>query len=269
MRPWSRRKTHQSEGCRYRGCRRRLSCWSRPPWGCRGPRRRCPGSPPGKCCWWCTSQIRRRCRQRPIRTPSRTRRRRKTQRSGPHPRRTRRPRGRWRCRWGRRAQRRIRWDQGLRPGRCWCRCRSLFLRDNVPAVGSDERAGGGELIDSVVGGIGDVHIAGAVGGNTFGGGERPGAAAVDPVLAGGGAGLKFVGAVAHAPAIGLDERAGGRELLNPVVAGIGDVDIAEESVVMPWGWPRPVPPRRRPSIPILQVVVHVSHWLAPSSTPQP
>ncbi|MGA2014558.1 MAG: hypothetical protein ABSH51_29070, partial [Solirubrobacteraceae bacterium] len=97
---------------------------------------------------------------------------------------------------------------------------------NAPAVGADERAGGGELIDPGVAEVGDVDVARGVDGDSSGRVELPGAAAQDPGLAGAGAGLKPVLPVAHAPAVGLDERAGGGELINPAVIGIGDVDVA-------------------------------------------
>ncbi|MGA2014557.1 MAG: hypothetical protein ABSH51_29065 [Solirubrobacteraceae bacterium] len=98
---------------------------------------------------------------------------------------------------------------------------------NAPAVGADERAGGGELIDPVVVEIGDVNVARAIGGDAPGCAvELPGAAAVEPCLAGAGAGLKPARAVADTPSVGLDERAGGGELINPAVIGIGDVDVA-------------------------------------------
>ena len=75
-------------------------------------------------------------------------------------------------------------------------------------------------------------------------------------------------AVAHAPAVGLDERAGGGELVDPRVAVIGDVDVARAiGGDALWGQSNcPAPP---PAIPAWQVLVQVSNWLAPSLTPQP
>src|SRR5205085_2737056 len=96
----------------------------------------------------------------------------------------------------------------------------------TPAVGLDERAGGGELVDPDVAVVADVHIARAIGGDAGGRGELPGAAAPEPGPAAAGAGLELARAVAHTPAVGLDERAGGGELIDPDVAVVADVHIA-------------------------------------------
>ena len=131
---------------------------------------------------------------------------------------------------------------------------------HAPAVGLDERAGGGELIDPVVAGVGDVDVARGIGGDAVGVGELPGAAARDPGLAGAGAGLKLVLPVAHAPAVGLDERAGGGELIDPVVVAIGDVDVARAIGGDAVGVVEL--PGAAAAIPAWQVLVQVSNWLA-------
>src|SRR5262249_50690029 len=96
----------------------------------------------------------------------------------------------------------------------------------VAAEPFDEGAGGGEFLDPAVGPVGGVdesargdrdaddfvHLAGA-----FAGEAR---------LAGGFADLGRGGAVFDAPAEGADEGALAVELVDPVVAGVGDVDVA-------------------------------------------
>src|SRR5206468_762123 len=97
---------------------------------------------------------------------------------------------------------------------------------HAPAVSLDERAGGGELVDPIAALICDVDVARRMGDDAVGAVELPGAAAREPGLAAAGAGLEPAGAVAHAPAVSLDERAGGGELVQPIVDEFGDVDVA-------------------------------------------
>ena len=143
-------------------------------------------------------------------------------RSLPPRRRRRRPSYRWRRLWSRRAPGAAALAPG--PAGAGAGLKLAHAVDYAPAVGLDERAGGGELFDPVVG-VGDVDVARAIGGDASGVVELPGAAARDPGLAGAGAGLKLASAVDNAPAVGLDERAGGGELVDPVVALVGDVDV--------------------------------------------
>jgi hypothetical protein len=89
-----------------------------------------------------------------------------------------------------------------------------------------QRAGGGELIDPVGEVLRDVDVARAIGGDAVGDVKLSGATARKPGSAGAGAGLKLVLTVGNAPTIGADERAGSGELIDPVVAVLGDVDVA-------------------------------------------
>ena len=136
---------------------------------------------------------------------------------------------------------------------------------NAPAVGPDERAGGGELIDS--GRIRDVHVARGIDGDAPGPKSSPAPPPSPPARQVVVHISNRAGAVAHAPAIGLDERAGGGELIDPVVAGIGDVDVARAIGGDALGLVEL--PAAAAVAPDWQVVVQVSNWLAPSLTPQP
>ena len=113
----------------------------------------------------------------------------------------------------------------------------------------------------------DVDVARGIGGDAEGAVERPAPFASAPLWQVLVQVSNWLVTVAHAPAVGLDERAGGGELVDPVVAGVGDVDVARAiggDAVGVGELPGAVA-----HDPGRQVLVQVSNWLAPSLTPQP
>ena len=99
---------------------------------------------------------------------------------------------------------------------------------NAPAVGPDERAGGGELVNPVVVDVNDVDVARAIGGDVCGVVELPGAGARDP-----GPcrcwcrSSKWLIPSKNAPAVVALMNAPAAENSSiRLVAGIGDVDVA-------------------------------------------
>ena len=96
---------------------------------------------------------------------------------------------------------------------------------DAPPPRLHERASRRELIDPLVEVVIDIDVAGAVDGDALGAVELPGAPAWVPELADTGARLKLRRAVGDAPPPGLYERAGGGELIDPLVVKVSDVDI--------------------------------------------